>query len=234
LNRWNLNRWNLPLAPGAKTDYVEDEVVEVTSEFAMSAESLESMKASPKRAVKGLTSGIAEGLGVDDELVTITRTVPDLLGPVSLRQLSSERRTSDETVSLIVDFEVEVGQTENPAALVASLDKIAEGDTAIAESLTSAVTGGLAAQKIEVEITGVTASVATPAPETPVTTGEPGGSVDSSRAADVFGLGIFMALALQATALSSEWACEQSAVGRLESEKTICLDNLLAPFVDLG
>ena len=47
------------------------EVSEVTSEFAMSAESLAALEADPAAAVEGLQTGIASALGVDPALVAL-------------------------------------------------------------------------------------------------------------------------------------------------------------------
>ena len=52
-----------------------------------------------KKAVKGLTAGLAEGLGVDPGLVEITRTEPDLLG-------GEDRRLSDSDATLVVKYYV--------------------------------------------------------------------------------------------------------------------------------
>ena len=43
----------------------------MTSEFAMSAESLAALEANPEAAVEGLQNGIASSLGVDPELVDL-------------------------------------------------------------------------------------------------------------------------------------------------------------------
>jgi hypothetical protein len=195
-------------------DIVEDTTMEVSTEMLVSPESLDAMLESPKKAVKGLKKGIADGLGLDSDLVTITHTEPDLLGGNDDRRLQGGRRNTD-SASLVVDFEVAVGQAESPLDIVASLSAMENGNTAVIESLTGSITQGLESKGLEVKIVGMTAEVAaypTAGPEpwykadpsdttTDTTTvPEPPESVDNGESAGApgrLGVGIFMAMILQ-------------------------------------
>jgi hypothetical protein len=203
-----MSDWNFPSeedlaaksAAEAADAITEAATIAITSELTLTEDSLEAMLESPKRAVKGLTAGIAEGLGVDTELVTITRTVPDLLTFKRQLEESTWRRTSDE-VTLVVDFEVQVGKADSPAELTASLDKMAAGDADIADAMSGSIQKGLEAQKIEVEISGMSAKVVTTTPAPPEEKGEDDDSAAAGRLNSLLGAaGVFAALVLQAPA----------------------------------
>merc|ERR1719487_1591991 len=111
------------------------------------------MVANPTAAVAGLTTGIADGLGVESSAVEITNTVPDLLG--GARRLAG-RRLQDAT--LTVDFDVTVA---DPAD-VALVDAFTSGDSSVVEDVTAGVTSSLAEQNIQVTIVSVTATAVDP------------------------------------------------------------------------
>ena len=126
------------------------------------------MLASPAAAVAGLTTGIAEGLGLEHSAVEITRTVPDLLGG---RRLAVERRLSRAT--LTVNFDVEVLD----ATVAAKVESLTSGDATVAAKVKIFVERDLAAQYIHVTIVSVAASpprgdTQTP-PNTPSATNAP-------------------------------------------------------------
>jgi hypothetical protein len=180
--------WMIPASPVAEAGDVV-KVVAVTTELSMSVESLEAMQENPKRAVKGLTAGIADGLGVHPGLVTITRTVPDLLSGGSGRRLGK-------AVPLVVEFEVDVSQSEDPAGVTRALDSMLAGDEAVVEGMAESVTAGLAKVNIEVEIAGMSAEIKTVAPAPEPTSEEPEFAQDSYTR-DMVGVGMVAALLLQ-------------------------------------
>jgi hypothetical protein len=190
------NEWMIPAAtagaPGGAGDAVK--VIAVRTQVLMSADSLDAMLKNPQRAVRGLTSGIASGLGVQRSLVKITKTVPDLLSDAG-------RRLSDDAVPFSMEFEVDVSQGEVPASVTQTLDKINAGDKFALEGMAESVTAGLAKLNVDVKIVGVS----TETPLTPSTAKAPPAPAKqkekevevSSGFRDLVGVGFFAAIVLQ-------------------------------------
>jgi len=195
------NEWMIPAATaGAAADAGDAvKVIAVRTQVLMSAESMDEMLKNPKRAVRGLTSGIASGLGVHRSLVKITKTDPDLLSDAGRRL--SENKVAGPTVPFSMEFEVDVSQGEVPNSVIQTLDKINAGDKFALEGMAESVTAGLAKLNVEVKIAGVS----TETPLTPSTAKAPPAPAKpkekevevSSGFRDLVGVGFFAAIVLQ-------------------------------------
>merc|ERR1719235_2539845 len=75
----------------------------VTMKFDVTDETLDAMLADPAAAVRGLERGLANALGVEERVIVITRTVPDLLGG---RRLAEGRRARDSSLEVELDLYV--------------------------------------------------------------------------------------------------------------------------------